>query len=98
MISDRTKAALASRKTAGTSLGNPRNAGTAAAKGRRVQSSEADRFAATVLPIIAAIRRSGVTSLRGLAEALNDRGIRTARGGRWQVSNVRNVLSRQPAA
>ncbi|MFP1632662.1 recombinase family protein [Zhengella sp. ZM62] len=35
-----------------------------------------------------------MTSLRGIAMALNDRGIRTARGGRWQVSNVRNVLAR----
>jgi hypothetical protein len=36
----------------------------------------------------------GVTVLRGIAIALNNRGIRTARGGEWQVSNVRNVLSR----
>ncbi|WP_342586931.1 recombinase family protein [Mesorhizobium wenxiniae] len=41
-----------------------------------------------------AVQRSGVSSLRGIAIALNDRGIRTARGGRWQVSNVRNLLAR----
>ena len=55
---------------------------------------EADRFAKTVLPIIASIQRSGITSLRGLAIALNNRGVRTARGGQWQVSNVRNLLAR----
>jgi hypothetical protein len=37
---------------------------------------------------------SGITDLRGLASALNVRGVRTARGGRWHVSNVRNVLRR----
>jgi hypothetical protein len=47
-----------------------------------------------VLPIITSIQRSGITSLRGLAIALNNRGVRTARAGRWQVSNVRNLLSR----
>ena len=40
---------------------------------------------------------AGVTDLRGLAGALNDRGVRTARGGRWHVSNVRNLLRRSAA-
>ena len=35
-----------------------------------------------------------VSDLRGLAMALNDRGIRIARGGRWHVSNVRNLIDR----
>ncbi len=48
-----------------------------------------------MLPAIHAIQRTGTTSLRGIASALNARGIRTARGGTWQVSNVRNVLKRQ---
>ena len=97
LISERTKAALASRKTTGMKLGNPTNTAEAAAKGRKISIDEADRFAQTV-PIIASIQRSGVTSLRGLAVALNNRGVRTARNGRWQVSNVRNVLARQSAA
>jgi hypothetical protein len=32
--------------------------------GRQISVREADRFAQTVLPIIASIRRSGITSLR----------------------------------
>jgi DNA invertase Pin-like site-specific DNA recombinase len=98
LISERTKAALASRKTTGAKLGNPTNAAEAAAKGRSISAQEADQFARTVLPIIASIQRSGVTSLRGLAIALNNRGIATARNGTWQVSNVRNVLARCPTA
>ena len=62
--------------------------------GRNVQTRAADRFAETVLLIIVSLQKSGVTSLRGLAIALNNRGVRTARDGEWQVSNVRNVLAR----
>jgi DNA invertase Pin-like site-specific DNA recombinase len=98
LISERTKAALASRRTTGIKLGNPTNTAQAAAKGRAISVREADRFAETVLPIIASIQRSGITSLRGLAIALNNRGVRTARNGHWQVSNVRNVLARQSPA
>ncbi|WP_353683215.1 recombinase family protein [Mesorhizobium sp.] len=98
MISERTKAALASRKTTGIKLGNPTNTAEAAARGRKISIREADRFAQTVLPIIASIQQSGITSLRGLAVALNSRGVRTARNGQWQVSNVRNILERQASA
>ena len=98
LISERTQAALASRKANGRKLGNPINAAHAAALGRDVCIGEANRFARAVLPTITSIRRSGIVSLRGIAVALNDRGIRTARGGKWQVSNVRNVLARAVAA
>jgi DNA invertase Pin-like site-specific DNA recombinase len=93
-ISERTRSALASRKERGAKLGNPNNASEAAAAGRQVQTRGADQFARTVLPIVASLQRSGVISLRGIAAALNSRGVRTARGGRWQVSNVRNLLAR----
>jgi DNA invertase Pin-like site-specific DNA recombinase len=93
-ISERTRAALAARKERGTKLGNPRNAGDAAAAGREAQVTAADQFAATVLPVLASLQKAGLTSYRGIAAALNWRGVRTARGGRWQVSNVRNLLAR----
>jgi DNA invertase Pin-like site-specific DNA recombinase len=95
LISERTKAALASRKTTGMKLGNPTNTAEAAAKGRKISADEADRFARTVLPLIASIQRIGINSLRGVAIALNNCGVRTARGGQWQVSNVRNLLRRR---
>jgi DNA invertase Pin-like site-specific DNA recombinase len=94
LISERTRAALSTRKASGTRLGNPTNTAEAAARGREVSIRESERFAATVLPVIESIRRSGITSLRGIAVALNNRGVRTARGGTWQVSNVRNLLAR----
>jgi len=63
-----------------------------------MQRSRSICLAQTVTPIIEAIRRSLVTSLRRIAEAYNDRSVRTARSGRWQVSNLRNLLRRSAAA
>jgi DNA invertase Pin-like site-specific DNA recombinase len=94
LISERTRAALAQRKAKGKRLGNPRNTKDAAALGRAAQVSEADRFAANVLPIVEAIRASGINTLAGIADALNARGIRSARGGNWHVSAVQNLIAR----
>jgi len=94
LISERTRTALASRKAQGRKLGNQANPGVAAMLGRQTSMQEADRFAERVLPIIEAIQATGACSLRSIAVALNNRGIRTARGGAWQVSNVRNVMKR----
>ena len=65
----------------------PRHWGTA---NRR----NADAFAANVLPIVRQIQTAGVTGLADIAKVLNDRGIRTARGGAWHNSTVRNLLAR----
>ncbi len=94
LIGERTKAALSARKGQGARLGNRSNASYAAALGRDVQISEANRFAANVLPLVEAIRASGVSSLAGIAQALNSRGIRSARGGTWHVSTAQNLLAR----
>jgi hypothetical protein len=69
----------------------------AAAKGREAQRTAADQFAANVLPVIESIKAAGATSLDAIAKALNARGIRTARGGRWHSTTVRNLLARQRA-
>ena len=54
----------------------------------------ADQHAANVLPVIQAIPRAGATTLREIADALNARGVATARGGRWYAMTVSNVLGR----
>jgi DNA invertase Pin-like site-specific DNA recombinase len=97
LISERTRAALAQRKAQGARLGNRTNAAHAAATGRKAAAAEADRFAANVMPIIDAIRRTGVSTFAGIADALNARGIRSARGGKWHVSSVMNLLARSAA-
>jgi DNA invertase Pin-like site-specific DNA recombinase len=94
LISERTRAALAQRKAQGKQLGNLTNAAGAAVLGRAAQASEADRFAANILPIVAMIRASGVITLVGIAQALNARGIRSARGGKWHISSIQNLIAR----
>ncbi len=95
LISQRTKEALAARKAKGKRLGNRKNLRQAQAKGRNRASMKAAQYAANVLPIIHEIQMSGISSYFGIAEALNARGVRTARGGRWHATTVRNLLVRQ---
>jgi hypothetical protein len=47
-----------------------------------------------VVPVVRELQAAGVTTTRAIAEALNARGIRTARGGEWHHSTVRNLLAR----
>ncbi|MGO9049122.1 MAG: recombinase family protein [Xanthobacteraceae bacterium] len=54
----------------------------------------ADNHAANVLPIIREIGKAGATTLREIAEALNARGVQTARGGQWHAMTVSDVLAR----
>ena len=54
----------------------------------------ADRFAASVYPVIRSLQNSGITTLSGIAKAMNDKDIPTSSGGRWYGSAVRNVLDR----
>ena len=93
MISQRTKSALKAAKDRGVVLGNPR---LEQARGQAVASlkADADRFARNVAPIIAEIERSGVTSLRGIAKALDARGVATSRGGAWSGVQVEAIKSR----
>jgi len=89
LISERTKAALQAARARGQKLGSP-TPEKGARQGGLVVSKEADRFADNVMPIIRDLRRKGINSFRELAQALNDRGVKTARGGEWHASTVRN--------
>jgi DNA invertase Pin-like site-specific DNA recombinase len=94
LIADRTKAALAAKKASGAKLGNPHNLNLAGSTGRATQVRIASDFAKGLIPVIQAIRSAGGFSLASVANALNGRGIRSPRGGRWHPSSVANVLSR----
>jgi DNA invertase Pin-like site-specific DNA recombinase len=108
-ISARTKAALQAAKARVAvngqkkhpdikRLGNPNGAvrlrqyggkaGVAAIK------ANADKRAAGLVATIEAIKVEGIASARGIANALNDRGIVTARGGKWSASTVIDVIAR----
>ena len=97
LISTRTRQALAAAKARGILLGNPR-----LTKAREVAigavKAAADAHAANVLPVIQHAQKAGATTLRQIADALNARGIPTARGAQWHASSVKNVLERLYAA
>jgi DNA invertase Pin-like site-specific DNA recombinase len=91
MISERTKAALAAAKRRGQVLGNP-NLAEAAKRGTAAVKANARRFAANVRPIIEEIMRAGFTSHNAIAGKLNERNIKTARGGKWTHMQVGAIL------
>jgi DNA invertase Pin-like site-specific DNA recombinase len=93
MIAARTKAALIAAKARGVKLGGPKLA-QARKLALETIGAAADNHAANVRPIIRDIRKAGATTLREIADALNARGVATARGGRWHAMTVSNVLAR----
>jgi DNA invertase Pin-like site-specific DNA recombinase len=95
MIAERTRAALAAAKARGVKLGGPKLDAARQVSLRR-RKAQADRRAANVVPVIDTLRRTGLTSLRAIAEALNARGVHTPRGGLWHASTVRDVMRRTP--
>jgi DNA invertase Pin-like site-specific DNA recombinase len=95
MISARTKAALAAAKARGVQLGGDRGARLTAkqrAAGRAVQQEHARNRAADLVPIIKELHEAGFESLRAIAAALEERGIPTARGGKWSSVQVARLL------
>ncbi len=101
-ISRGAKEALAAAKARGVKLGNPNGAAALrrAEQGgsplRAAVAANAFSFANSLCPVIEDIRANGHTTLRAIATELNTRSIQTRRGGRWHVSNVRNLLRRLP--
>jgi DNA invertase Pin-like site-specific DNA recombinase len=89
-ISARTKAALQSAKARGAKLGGLRP-GTQ--QRNDASKAKADRFASSVLPIVAKLRDSGET-LQAIADALNNAGQVTQRGGKWTATTVKRVIDR----
>lgn len=103
MISRRTKAALQSAKARGVKLGGKREGAhsfsdedRAKAAGARaaVLSRKAKRGAYVYRPIIEELQAAGVTSNSALARALNERGVSSPRGGKWQATSVARLLDR----
>jgi len=84
---------LAAAKARGVTLGNPK-IDEARQKAAAEIVDHADQRAANVIPIMRQIQRSGATSLRQIAEALNARGISAPRGGQWHATSIRNVMAR----
>lgn len=92
LIGQRTKDALAARKAQGMILGNRTNLAEAQAKGAASNRARAAQRRENIIPIIEQIRGAGVTTMAGIANALNQRGIKAVRGGSWQAVQVQRVM------
>jgi DNA invertase Pin-like site-specific DNA recombinase len=97
LISERTRTALAAKRAQGTVLGNHSNLGAAGDLGRAALIAGADNFAQRLAPVLQAVRSEGADTLRSIAEALNQRGVKSQRGGIWHPSAVANLLARSGA-
>ena len=91
---------LARARAAGKKLGSPNLApdldAAMARKGRATQTSYAEMHLDSVWPVIEAARLAGARSLRQLAQALDEAGVRPPRAkGRWHVSQVHRLLARR---
>jgi len=73
---------------------DPRNLDLAGSSRRAAQIRAADEFAVGLMPVIQAVRAAGALTLASIATALNDRCVRSSRGGKWHTSSVANALSR----
>jgi len=87
-ISKRTKEALAAAKARGTKLGNPR---PDLEKMWSQWSSQAQAVRERVHPLARQMKDHGMT-LAQIAQSLNDRGMKTYRGGSWHASTVGRLL------
>ena len=91
LISERTKSALKMAKRRGAHLGTRdpvRQVGLMVAGARQAKAD----FKAKILPLIEEIRQTGVSTLQGIADCLNRRGIPTRTGKAvWYPTTVRNV-------
>jgi len=83
MISKRTKQALAVLKNKGVKLGSPLNP---------IRAKSARDFALTIKPHVDKLKKDGITSWNGMAKALNELGICSAKGGKWSQSTLQRCM------
>ena len=93
-ISNRTKAALQRLKAEGKQLGNQTNLDVVRLRGHATIKANADKYAKDIYDIIQGIKLSGVHTLQGIADALNNRGVKTFKDRVWYPSTIKNVLER----
>jgi DNA invertase Pin-like site-specific DNA recombinase len=97
LISTRTRAALQAAKARSVRLGNRVNLDEARQRGRAVQAARAAQHARNLLPVVREVQAAGARTLAEIADALNTRGVPTARDGSWAPMTVKRVLDRTGA-
>ncbi len=83
MIIGRIKSAIAEKRKQGVVWGS-----------NKARTDAAAVFAQSIHADIQTLMDSGITSATSIANALNERGIRTSKGGQWQAVQVQRLLKR----
>jgi DNA invertase Pin-like site-specific DNA recombinase len=98
LISERTKAALAAKVARDGQWDRKAKHHLVPGAGQQAAAAavreSAERRAHDLADTVAQLRADGITSLRGMAVALNAAGAETPRGAPWGASTVRNLLAR----
>ena len=94
-IGERTKSALGALKRKGVKLGSP-HPEIGSEVGVKAIKDKADSYAERVGPVVRdIIKKSGASTLRDIAHALQARGVETPRGNQeWHPSQVSNLIKR----
>lgn len=95
LMCDRVRAAHAAARAQGRRIGrgfpNKEAVKRAVAKANEVKNAKANAFAARIADHLRELRSVGITSARGMADALNNRDIPGLRGGRWYASTIQDI-------
>ncbi len=83
MIAERTKAAIAAKRARGQEWGT-----------NAARTTQADAFAESLRTDIQTLTDAGIATPAAIAQALNERGVRTPRGGQWGTGQVIRILRR----
>jgi DNA invertase Pin-like site-specific DNA recombinase len=94
LISERTKAGLASARARGVKLGKTENLARGNHAAARLNAARARAVAVRMRPVIDGMKVEGATSARALAQLLNARGYVTDRGCHWHPTTVARLLGR----
>ena len=63
-------------------------------RGIATNQAQADAFARSMAGTLAALEREGISSANAMARLLNERGVATARSGRWDALTVIDMRRR----
>ena len=94
IIGLRVKAGMKQAKVRNPSIkfGNPNIRTTAIPAGLKVRVENARKFNARIKRLVSSLTKSGPATYNAIASMLNDFGITSRRGSRWNAANIRRVL------
>ena len=94
LISERTKAGLASARLRGVRLGKPENLARGNHAAARLNAARALAVAARMRPVLEALAAEGAATAAEQARQLNARGYVTERGCQWHATTVQRMRRR----